>query len=297
MKATLRTALAIAVVSGALSGTAPGALSATAPATTASAATPLRYVALGDSYAAAPMVPPADLAGGACLRSLADYPRVAAAALGAHLTDVTCSSATVGHLRSAQRPGTAAQYAALTPTTDIVSITIGGNDTGLFSQALACVNVLPEPHGTSCAKKNTAGGADKVKARIDAWAPALGTVLDDIARRAPHARVFVVGYGNYLRAGGCYPRQPFWKQDATYLQGTVNHLNTAMRRVAGQHGAVFVDSYALGVGHDSCAAPDDRYVEGVVPEHLAAPLHPNAAGARAVGAALAAAVRRISGNP
>ncbi|MEU6810502.1 SGNH/GDSL hydrolase family protein [Streptomyces sp. NPDC046831] len=274
-----------------------GALAATAPATGASAAAPLRYVALGDSYAAAPLVPPADLAGGACLRSLAGYPRVAAQALGAHLTDVSCSAATVDHLSSAQHPNAAAQYEALTPATDIVSITIGGNDTGLFSQALACVNVLPEPHGTSCAKENTDGGTDKVKARVDAWAPALGSVLDGIARRSPHARVFVVGYGNYLRDGGCYPRQPFWKQDATYLQGAVDHLNSAMRRVAGQHGAVFVDTRALGIGHDSCADPADRYVEGVVPTRPAAPLHPNAAGARAVGGALAAAVRGTSENP
>jgi lysophospholipase L1-like esterase len=277
--------MALAIV---LSG---GVVSAMAPVTVASAAGPLRYVALGDSYASTPLVPPADPAGPACLRSLADYPHVAAEALAATLTDVSCSGATVDHLSTAQHPGTAPQYGALTPDTDIVSVTIGGNDSDLFSEALNCVNVLPQPHGTSCAEKNTAGGTDRIRARIDAWAPAFATVLDEIARRAPQAEIFVVGYGNYIRPDGCYPDQPYWKQDANYLQGAINHLSAVLKRTAEQHGAAFVDTYALGAGHDTCAAPDDRYIEGVVPTRPAGPLHPNASGARAIGNALAEAVR------
>ncbi|MGV9291290.1 SGNH/GDSL hydrolase family protein [Streptomyces sp. NPDC003719] len=289
MKTALRMTLGIVL--------AAGAASATAPVTVASAAEPLRYVALGDSYAAAPLVPPVDTAGPACLRSLADYPRVAAAALDATLTDVSCSGATAGHLSTPQHPGTAPQYDALTPGTDLVSVTIGGNDTDLFSEALHCVNVLPPPHGTSCAERNTAGGTDRARARIDAWAPVFAAVLDDITRRAPHARIFVVGYGNYLRPDGCFPSQPYWKQDANHLQGAINHLGAVLRRTAEEHGAVFVDTFELSAGHDICAAPADRYFEGVVPTRPAAPLHPNATGARAIGNALAAAVRETSAPP
>ncbi|MFF8035652.1 SGNH/GDSL hydrolase family protein [Streptomyces sp. NPDC016626] len=287
MKTTLRLVLTTALFTGALSATAP----ATAAPTVIE---PLRYVALGDSYAAAPLVPPADPSGPACLRSLAGYPRVAAEALGAKLTDVSCSAATVDHLSTSQHPGTSPQYDALTPGTDIVSVTLGGNDAGLFGEALKCVNILPEPHGTSCALENTAGGTDKIRARIDAWAPAFGTVLDEIARRAPRAEVFVVGYGNYFRPGGCYPVQPFWDQDADYLQGVINHLSAVLERAAEEHGATFVDTYTLGTGHDTCAAPADRYVEGLVPTRAAMPLHPNAPGSRAIGQALATAVRAPS---
>ena len=284
MKTTLRIALATALSAG--------ALSAAAPVTAASTATePPQYVALGDSYAAAPLVPPPDPADPMCLRSLAGYPRVAAQDLGARLTDVTCSAATTDHLSTSQYPGTAPQYDALTPAADIVSITIGGNDADVFSEALGCVNILPPPYGTSCAEMNTAGGTDKVRARIDAWAPVFGTVLDEIARRAPNAEVFVVGYGNYLRTDGCHPAQPFWKQDANYIQGVVDHLGAVLRRTAEEHGATFVDTYTPGIGHDICAAPADRYIEGLVPTRPAAPLHPNAAGARVIGDALATAVR------
>ncbi|MBL3665502.1 SGNH/GDSL hydrolase family protein [Streptomyces sp. M2CJ-2] len=284
LKTALRLALATVLSTGAVGAT------TSAPAASA-AAEPPRYVALGDSYAAAPLVPPTDPADLKCLRSLADYPHIAAKALGAKLTDVSCSGATSRHLSTAQHQGTAPQYDALTPDTDIVSVTIGGNDAGLFGELLGCVNILPPPYGTSCAKENTAGGTDKVRARIDAWAPAFAAVLDGIARRAPRAEVFVVGYGNYFRKDGCHPAQPFWKQDANHLQGAINHLNTVLRKAAEEHGAAFVDTYTPSIGHDVCAAPADRYVEGLVPTRAAAPLHPNASGARAVGEALAAAVR------
>ncbi|PWI07483.1 hydrolase [Streptomyces sp. NWU339] len=288
MEASLKTALRLALAT-VLS---TGAVWATASVPAASAAAePLRYVALGDSFAAAPLVPPVDPADLRCLRSLADYPHIAAEALGAKLTDVSCSGATSGHLSTAQHPGTAPQYEALKPDTDIVSITIGGNDTDLFNEVLGCVNILPQPHGTSCAEKNTAGGTDKVRARIDAWAPSFAAVLDGIARRAPRAEVFVVGYGDYFRTDGCHPAQPFWKQDANHLQGAVNHLNTVLKQTAEKHRAAFVDTYTPGTGHDVCAAPADRYIEGLIPTRAAAPLHPNASGARAVGEALAAAVR------
>ncbi|MFD5497621.1 SGNH/GDSL hydrolase family protein [Streptomyces sp. NPDC001812] len=284
MRTALRLALATVLSAGTVGATASAQA---APA----AAEPPRYVALGDSYAAAPLVPPVDPADLRCLRSLSDYPHIAAKALGAELTDVSCSGATSKHLSTAQHPGTAPQYDALTPDTDLVSVTIGGNDTGLFDEVLGCVNILPPPYGTSCAKENTAGGTDKVRARIDAWAPASAAVLDEIARRAPHAEVFVVGYGTYFRPDGCHPAQPFWKQDANHLQGAIDHLDAVLRRTAEKHGATFVGTRTLSIGHDICAAPGDRYIEGLIPTRAAAPLHPNAPGARAVGEALAAAVR------
>lgn len=258
--------------------------------------TPLDYVALGDSYASAPLVQPTDPSAPLCLRSLADYPHVAAKALDAQLTDVSCAGATTASLTGAQYPDTLPQERALTPGTDLVSITIGANDAGLFDEALHCVNVLPEPTGTSCAAVDTAGGVDRIGARIDAMAPRLATALDHIHTRAPHAQVFVVGYGDFFRPGGCYPVQPFWAVDADYLQGEVNHLNAVLQETAARHGAAFVDTYRPSVGHDTCAPVTDRYFEGVVPGRVAAPLHPNVAGARAIGATLTAAVTTPTGR-
>lgn len=187
-------------------------------------------------------------------------------------------------------PGDRTQLTILTEDTDVVSITIGGNDTGLVAAAVGCVNLLPKPFGSSCAARNTKDGVDTVKAGIDAWAPKFGTALNQIKQRAPHAEVFVVGYGNYIRPGGCFPTQPMWDVDATYIQGATDHLSAALGTTARQHGATFVDAYSLGIGHDVCAAPADRYIEGLIPAHIATPLHPNAEGSKAIGSALASAV-------
>ncbi|MEU0846887.1 SGNH/GDSL hydrolase family protein [Streptomyces flaveolus] len=284
MNLSLRTALAAAVAATALTTT------LVTPAVAAENTGPLDYVALGDSFAAAPLVPPIDPSNLLCLRSLADYPHIAAKALGARLTDVSCSGATADHLTTSQYLGTQPQFGALTEETDVVSITIGGNDTGLVSAALGCVNLLRKPVGTSCAAENTKGGVDAVKAGIDAWVPKFVTALKQVRQRAPHAEVFVIGYGNYIRPGGCFPTQPMWDVDATYIQGATDHLSATLRTTAQQQGATFVDTYSLGIGHDVCAAPAERYIEGLIPAHVATPLHPNADGSKAIGEALASAV-------
>ena len=100
----------------------------------------MRYVALGDSYSAAsgvlPPDPPAPLQ---CLRSIRNYPHVIAARTGAQLTDVTCGAADTSHFSTAQYPGVAPQLDALGAGTQLVTMTIGGNDSGVFINAiLAC---------------------------------------------------------------------------------------------------------------------------------------------------------------
>ncbi|CAL9657161.1 Lipase 2 [Streptomyces sp. enrichment culture] len=290
MPSRMRTVLVAAAVAAVLSSP------VTTPAASAAADEPLDYVALGDSFAAGPLVTPADPSDPLCLRSLANYPHVAAEELGARLTDVSCTGATADHLSTPRHPGTRPQYEALSQGTDVVSITLGGNDTDLFAMALGCVNLLPEPLGSSCAAGNTRGGVDTVKAAVDAWAPTFAGVLDRIRQRAPHAEVFVVGYGNAIRPGGCFPIQPVWGVDADYMQGVVSHLDATLRRISQQHGAVFVDTYEPGIGHDMCAAPADRYIEGFVPARDPAPLHPNSAGSKAIGRTLAAAVRSAAGT-
>ncbi|HEX8870214.1 MAG TPA: GDSL-type esterase/lipase family protein, partial [Lentzea sp.] len=99
--------------------------------TTAHAVESIEYVALGDSAAAGPLIPHQDVELW-CLRSDHNYPQVAAKFLGARLTDVTCSGAETDHLQGHQFGFVTPQLEALKPTTDLVSLTIGANDIGLF---------------------------------------------------------------------------------------------------------------------------------------------------------------------
>ncbi|WP_218019809.1 SGNH/GDSL hydrolase family protein [Rhodococcoides yunnanense] len=242
----------------------------------------LDYVALGDSAAAGPLIPRATGFPG-CLQSDANYPHVLAGLIGAaSFVDVSCSSARSANIATDPQitnSGTVpVQLDALSPDTDLVTVTIGGNDVDLVSTALGCVNFSPEPNGTSCKDRFTAGGRDTVADAIDDAAPSWGRMVDDIADRAPNARIVVVGYGTYVQPGGCPGVQPIWARDADYLQGSVDRMNDALAAQAAEHGGEFVDIRPVSVGHDGCAAPEQRYLEGVVPTGVAAPLHPTAAG-------------------
>lgn len=256
------------------------AAAATLVATPASAAPQgAVYVALGDSYAAGPLILPQDELF-TCARSAVNYAHLLAGALHVRtLRDVTCSSATTAdftHPQAGNVFGTAApQYDALSRDTTLVTVGIGGNDVGLVGLAESCINLLPAPLGASCAAKYTAGGADVYAQRIAAFAATYGTVIDTIHRRAPHARVLMIGYPTAIRAGGCYPVQPLLAEDATYIQDKIDQLNAAMAAQARRHHATYVDLRTSSVGHDACALPGQRWVEGLIPLSDAFPLHPN----------------------
>lgn len=255
------------------------------------------YVALGDSMASGPLIP--DITGQlACGRSTHNYAHDLAASIGATLHDVTCSGADTGDMTHSQSlsiagvdAGTAdPQFDALTADTDLVTLTIGGNDVGLVGIADKCVNL--DPTATPCKNDYVSGGVDTVAQKTDAFAPKLAAVLDGIHQRSPHAHVVVTGYGLYIKHNGCWPIQPVLPTDANFLQGEVNYLDQTISRVAAAHQAQYVDLLTPSKGHDACQSASKRWLEGYVPVHAAAPLHPNKSGEAAyagiIGDALAA---------
>lgn len=257
-----------------------------------------RYVALGDSYAAAPLVPLQTGQPLGCLRSNRNYPALVAKGLGiTDFRDVSCSGATTEDMTAPQSvPGgsNAPQLDALTADTTLVSLTIGGNDIGFGSIIQECTTRSPlQPTGSACKDFYTAGGTDRLAANIDATAPKIAATLDAIAERSPDATIVVVGYPVILpdTGPGCFPIVPFSPGDVAYLRSTEKALNAMIEDEAGSAGAVFVDTYTPSIGHDVCQLPGVKWVEGLVPTAPAAPVHPNSLGtagqARAVLATLA----------
>jgi lysophospholipase L1-like esterase len=240
------------------------------------------YVAMGDSYSAGPLiVPQSDPT--TCVRSSVNYPGLLAKSLHVRtFRDVTCSSATTQNFAQSQKgaiSGTAApQYNALSKDTTLVTVGIGGNDVGLVGLAESCINVAPPPVGQSCAAKNTAGGVDQYSNKIKAFAPTYGKVIEHIRALSPHAKIVLVGYPTAIRPGGCYPVQPILAPDATYIQSKIDQLDSVAKTQAKAHHAVYVDTLSSSVGHDACAVPGQRWVEGLVPLSDSFPLHPNEMG-------------------
>ncbi|ONI83631.1 GDSL family lipase [Saccharothrix sp. ALI-22-I] len=268
--------------------------------TTAAAATPGtpaygNYVALGDSYASGPFIPHQRTDPLGCFRSTRNYASLVAERLGTKLTDVTCGGATTVDMTAPQDVlfgPNPPQLDALTPDTDLVTVTIGGNDIGFSDIILTCAqDSVLDPFGNPCTRRYTAGGTDRLAARIDALAPKVAAVLQGIAQRAPEAHVVVVAYLRILPPShGCWPVVPISVGDVPYLDATQRKLNGMLGARAGAAGATFVDPYPSSLGRDVCQLPGVKWVEGLVPTAPAFPVHPNAAGMRAVADLVVAAV-------
>ncbi|MFF3560755.1 SGNH/GDSL hydrolase family protein [Streptomyces sp. NPDC002574] len=245
------------------------------------------YVALGDSYTSGPLIPTqVDVN---CARSNHNYPSLVADRLrGADLTDVSCGGATTAEMWQPQGTNPP-QLDALSRRTSLVTVQIGGNDVGFGSIIRTCAGAaLGDPTGNPCQRYYSSGGSDQLSAAIDATAPKIDAVLGAVHRRAPHARVVVVGYPDLLPDSGvgCRPAVPFADGDFAYLRDTEKRLNAMLARRAKAARATYVDTYTPTVGHDMCTAPGVRWIEPLTPASPAAPAHPNALGEKAMAAAV-----------
>jgi hypothetical protein len=254
----------------------------------AGAARAANYVALGDSYAAGPIIPN-QIAPLGCLKSDHNYAHLAAPTIGLPLRDPSCSGATTNDMTNPQSTelGTnPPQFDSLDAETTRVSLTIGGNDIGFSEIALSCVTV--NPFSTPCKDKYDSGGKDQIAERIAATAPKVAAVLQGIHSRSPAAKVFVVNYAAiFPETGfGCWPQMPMGFGDVPYLRAKEKELNAMLATQATANGAALVDWYKASIGHDACKGSSTRWVEPVVPTNPAAPVHPNLAGMTGAAAIL-----------
>lgn len=83
---------------------------------------------------------------------------------------------------------------------------------------------------------------------------------------------------------------PFAFGDVPYLRGVELKLNQMLAGEAAAHGATYVDTYTDSIGHDVCRLPGTKWVEGIVPTSLAAPVHPNALEEKAMARQVLAAL-------
>ncbi|MGH3830838.1 MAG: SGNH/GDSL hydrolase family protein [Pseudonocardiaceae bacterium] len=276
-----RVVIAVTVTALALLG-----FPATAPASTTD--WPRYYVALGDSYASGPWIPEPRVDPAGCLRSTRNYPAFLATALRIRdYTDVTCGGARTGNMTAAQPVWLGhnpPQFDALRPDTDLVTLTIGGNDINIGELWVTCSRLgATDPFGDPCTRQATVDGTDRYARLIAATAPKIARVLDGILARSPRATVLLVGYLRLLPPTlGCYPVFPIAHGDVPYVDGVERQLNAMLADQAVRHGAVFVDSYAGSLGHDACETPQVKWVEGTSPTSPAYPDHPNALGMQEV---------------
>jgi len=253
-----------------------------------------RFTALGDSYAAGPLIP-VQLPPFGCLKSSSNYAHLAQLTFNyPEFADPTCSGAKTGDMTQTQNvtPGpNPPQFDSLSPDTALVTLQIGGNDIGFSSIAQDCLSASPSGH--PCQDKYVVDGQDEISRRIAETAPKVDAVLDGIRARSPQAKVLVVNYSAILphTGKGCWPQMPVARDDVPYMRAKQEELNAMLADQAAANGATLVDVYAASRGHDACALPGVRWVEPVVPVNAAAPLHPNLLGMQAMSTMVVAAAR------
>ena len=266
----LATALAIALIAAA------GARAATGP-----------YVALGDSYTSAPLVPSPTGNPILCGRSTNNYPSDVKRAIDpSGFTDASCSGATTVDMTQSQSLEDGAQTAppqfnALGSNDALVTVGIGGNDAGLLSVAEECAKLdILDPFGSACKNHYDAGGSDPNVAAVNATGPKVAAVIQGIHQRAPQAKVLIVGYPDGLPVNGtdCWPLVPISAGDITYFNGLEEQLNGVLAQEAASNGATYVNTFTSSIGHDACKAPGTAWVNGFIPTSPAFPMHPNEAG-------------------
>ncbi len=240
----------------------------------------LSYVSLGDSYTAgAGILPLSSTASVLCLQSAENYPHLVAGHEGLSLTDVSCSGATSSNMTTSQYPGVGPQFDALSPSTNVVTVGIGGNDNGLFIDALVSCGVLDIGDflniGSPC--KDLFG--DTWANDISSDASAIGAVIQGIHSRSPHAQVYVVGYPDILpQSGNCYPTMPLTTGDTAYLNGVEKDLNSMLESEAGAGDATYVDTFTHSIGHDACQPPSVRWVNPIIATNGGISVHPDPTG-------------------
>ena len=203
-----------------------------------------KYVALGDSYTSAPLVPLVELLSLGCLRSVSNYPKLLAGLLKVpQFTDVSCGGADTTHMTNPQ--GTVLgtfppQFSALTLDTDLVTVGIGGNDFGVFGNIISTCPGLraSDPKGAPCQRHFTVNRVDTLKADIAKTQTRIADVVTGIKMKSPKATIVLVGYPKIApEKGTCPTVLPFADGNYAYLYPIEQELNKAVETAAESTGA------------------------------------------------------------
>jgi lysophospholipase L1-like esterase len=279
----------------------------------------IHAVGMGDSYSSGEGIDPYDAGTdddwgddrNQCHRSAAAYSRVwqppnYTASISTYLggpTDtrlafIACSGATTANVR---RDG-AVQYTEgatqldqnrTDADTDLVTLSIGGNDIGFSTVLEACA-----VHSCFDADNQINGVQAQTWAeqRLAELPGQLDELLPQITEAAGNATVVLLGYPELFTEGaGCVALQLWDDDERRWLNDAAGRLDDAMRAAAARAGVHYVSVLDAFAGHGVCG-PDGEFVNGPTAANLndvfhgvvvgTGSFHPNAGGQRQYAATL-----------
>ncbi|MDO5736167.1 MAG: SGNH/GDSL hydrolase family protein [Propionibacteriaceae bacterium] len=231
-----------------------------------------RFAAVGDSYAAGVGNTPLKHAG-TTGRSADAYP-VLLAGRDNKVTFLAESGATTKSVMTNQVQG-------VLPTTQQITVTVGGNDIGFAKVALACASPT---EACSVALNNAL-------AALSALPDDLGALLMQLQMRAPEAEIYVTGYPLLFQPkNNACPALPGY--DATTLGAAdagIGLLNGVIANTATALEVEYVDVTGEFAGHGLCDGMNSFiFPPSFFPDGYPNPssLHPSAAGQAAYAKAI-----------
>ncbi len=222
------------------------------------------YVALGDSYASGTGA--GSYVDRACQRSSNAYPAMHGASFPS-FRFVACSGATTQSLKR--------QFAALTPATTLVTITIGGNDLGFVDVMTTCT-LNGDRSCASRVAKSVTFIRDQLPARLDA-------TYAKVKELSPQASLVVLGYPRLFTPNDRCSTLSRSKRQV--LNDAADQLSDVTAAAASRAGARYVDVREAFADHGVCSG--QPWINGLVNPTVDS-YHPNKAGQAAYFQALTA---------
>jgi hypothetical protein len=213
------------------------------------------YVALGDSFSSGVGTNSYTLSS-SCRRGVYAYPwLVAQQRPNTSLTFVACSGATTANVMSSQ-------IQSVTAGTDIVTMTIGGNDIG-FSNLIV-----------QCTLGSCSSALDSTRASLGTvLGPRLDTVYAAIRSRTMTATVVVVGYPRMFSSAGCFGTLGISSTERTKANQLADALDQLTGARAAAAGLTYRSAIAPFTGHAVCSG--SAWLNGLNLFNTVESYHPN----------------------
>ncbi len=151
--------------------------------------------------------------------------------------------------------GTQLDHPSVNSKTDFITITIGGNDVR-FSEVIK-----------DCAQRfcYTEKRREELRQRIGDLKPSLVKTYRAIRKKAPNARILVLGYPHLLpesfKEQSCFGLSPFTGEHG-FLRGLTVRLNRTISEAASEAGVDFVDVMDEFAGHGPCGSKGE-WIKGI----------------------------------